>query len=111
VLDLPRTMERLETLGVPVIGYRTAELPAFYHGRSGIPLVCRIETPEEAARIMRAQFDHLSEGGMLVVQPPPEDFAQDPEVVRALIQTALERARVAQVRGRNVTPFLLSALD
>lgn len=111
VLDLPRTMERLETLGVPVVGYRTAELPAFYHGKSGIPLVCRIEGPEEAARIMRAQLDVLEEGGLLLVQGPPEAFAQDPEVVRALIQAALERARVAGIRGRNVTPYLLSALD
>src|SRR5947209_12436800 len=59
VLDLPRTMERLETIGVPVVGFRTAELPAFYHGKSGIPLVCRIESPDEAARIMHAQFDLL----------------------------------------------------
>lgn len=111
VLDLPRTIERLETLGVPVVGFQTAELPAFYHAKSGIPLVCRIETPEEAALIMHAQFDHLAEAGLLVVQPPPEAFAQDAEFVRALIQAALERARVAGVRGRNVTPFLLSALD
>jgi pseudouridine-5'-phosphate glycosidase len=111
VLDLPRTIERLETIGVPVVGFRTAELPAFYHGRSGIPLVCRIESPDEAARIMQAQFDRLHEGGVLVVQPPPDAFAQDPEVTKALIQAALERARVAGIRGRNVTPFLLAALD
>lgn len=111
VLDLPRTMERLETLGVPVIGYRTAELPSFYHGKSGIPLVCRVDSPDEAAKILQAQVDRLGGAGLLVVQPPPAAFAQDPEVVRALIQAALERARVAGVHGRSVTPFLLAALD
>lgn len=111
VLDLQKTMERLETLGVPVLGYRTAELPAFYHARSGIPLVCRVESTEEIARVMVAQLDRLAGAGMLVVQPPPPDFAQDPEVVRALIQGALERARAAGIHGRSVTPFLLTALD
>ncbi|MCK6546128.1 pseudouridine-5'-phosphate glycosidase [Myxococcota bacterium] len=111
VLDLPKTMERLETLGVPVIGYRTSELPAFYHGKSGLPLVCRIDGADEIARVMHAQLDRLSLGGLLVVQPPPAEFAQDPEVVRALITGALERARAAGVHGRSVTPFLLSALD
>lgn len=111
VLDLPRTMERLETLGVPVIGFRTQELPAFYHAKSGLPLVCRVETPEEAARLMDAQFDRLKGCGLLVVQPPPEDYALDAEMVRAMIQAALERARTANVRGRSITPFLLSALD
>jgi pseudouridine-5'-phosphate glycosidase len=111
VLDLPKTMERLETLGVPVIGYRTSELPAFYHGKSGLSLVCRIDAAEEIARVMHAQLDRLSLGGLLVVQPPPAEFAQDPEVVRALIHGALERARSAGVHGRSVTPFLLSALD
>ncbi len=111
VLDLPRTMERLETLGVPVIGFRTQELPAFYHAKSGLPLVCRVETPEEAARLMEAQFDRLEGCGLLLVQPPPEDYALDAEMVRAMIQAALERARTANVRGRSITPFLLSALD
>jgi pseudouridylate synthase len=111
VLDLPKTMERLETLGVPVLGYKTAELPAFYHAKSGIPLAFRVESPDDAARVMVAQFDRLGGGGVLVVQPPPQEFAQDPELVRALIQAALERARTAGVHGRSVTPFLLSALD
>jgi pseudouridine-5'-phosphate glycosidase len=111
VLDLPRTMERLETLGVPVLGFKTQELPAFYHAKSGIPLVCRVETAEEIARIMDAQFDRLEGGGILVVQPPPAEYAQDPEMVRALIQAALERARTQNIRGRSITPFLLSALD
>src|SRR5215470_406817 len=65
VLDLPRTMERLETLGVPVVGFRTQELPAFYHAKGGIPLVCRVETPEEIARLMDAQYDRLGGAGIL----------------------------------------------
>jgi pseudouridine-5'-phosphate glycosidase len=111
VLDLPRTMERLETLGVPVVGYRTGELPAFYHAQGGIPLACRIESPQEAARIMRAQIDQLRAGGMLVVQPPPPEFARDPDDVGRLIDAALARAKSEDVQGRAVTPFLLAALD
>jgi pseudouridine-5'-phosphate glycosidase len=111
VLDLPRTIERLETLGVPVIGYKTQELPAFYYAKSGIPLVCRVEAPDEAARLLEAQVDRLGGAGLLIVQPPPDALAQDPELVRALIHAALERARAANIRGRSITPFLLNALD
>jgi pseudouridine-5'-phosphate glycosidase len=111
VLDLPRTMERLETLGVPVIGFRTDELPAFYHAKSGLALTARVDTAEDGARIMRAQLDLVGAGGLLLVQAPPEDVAQKPEVVSRLIEDALEEARAARIRGRGVTPFVLAALD
>lgn len=111
VLDLPRTLERLETLGVPVLGFGTAELPAFYHGRSGLPVTCRVDSPAVVARIMAVQFEQLAAGGLLVAQPPPPAQAQDPAKVDALIEAALAAAAEAGVRGRAVTPFLLGALD
>lgn len=110
VLDLPKTLERLETLGVPVLGYRTDELPAFYHGASGLPVTARVDSPEHVAQVMAAQLDVLAGGGLLVTQPPPAADAQDPEQVDRLIAAALAAAEAKGVRGRAVTPFLLSAL-
>jgi pseudouridine-5'-phosphate glycosidase len=111
VLDLPRTMERLETLGVPVIGYRTRELPAFYHAHSGIALAHGTDDLGVVADVVRLQLDVLRAGGVLVVQPPPVALAQDPARVDALIEAALSEARAAGVRGAAITPFLLSRLD
>lgn len=111
VLDLPKTLERLETLGVPVLGFGTDALPAFYHGQSGLPVTAQVDSPEVVAQMMGVHFDQLSEGGLLVAQPPPADQAQDPGVVDALITDALKAADVAGVRGREVTPFLLGALN
>lgn len=111
VLDLPRTLERLETLGVPVLGYGTSELPAFYHARSGLPVSHRVDTPDAVAAILGAQFDQLMGGGVLVCQPPPASEAQAPDRVDALIADALAAAEASGVRGRAVTPFLLGALD
>ncbi len=111
ILDLPRTVERLETLGVPIIGFQTNELPAFYHGRGGLPVTARVDTVEALAGIVSVQLDRLDAGGLLVVQAPPEAVAQDPVKVDVLIEAALQRAAAQGVRGRAVTPFLLSALD
>ncbi len=110
VLDLPRTLERLETLGVPVLGYGTDELPAFYHAHSGLKLTVRYDNPEDVAKVMGAQFDRLEGGGLLVMQPPPAELAQDPEVVNKLIEEALSEAEQQGISGRAVTPFLLSTL-
>jgi len=109
VLDLPKTMERLETLGIPVLGYDTDELPAFYHARSGLPVTARMSSPEAVARVLAVQRD-LGGGGVLVAQPPPADRAQDPAVVDRLIGDALSAADAAGVKGREVTPFLLATL-
>lgn len=111
VLDLPRTLERLETLGVPVVGFRTSSLPSFYHGQSGLSLPCSVDREEDVARIAIARFDGLSEGGLLVVRPPPDDVALEPARVERLMGEALEEAARAGIRGRDLTPFLLSALD
>jgi pseudouridine-5'-phosphate glycosidase len=110
VLDLPRTAERLETLGVPIVGFGTRELPAFYHGRSGVPLEHATDDVATLARIAHQRFDVLGEGGVLVVQPPPAALAQDPTVIDGHIDDALAEANARGIRGARITPFLLAEL-
>lgn len=107
VLDLPRTAERLETLGVPVVGYRCDELPAFYYARSGLSLTIRVESTTEIAAMVGAQLDHVG-GGILVVQPPPR--AIEASVIEAQIEDAVASAARQGIRGGDVTPHLLAAL-
>ena len=108
VLDLPKTLEALETLGVPVIGYGTDELPAFYVRSSGLRLPYRVDDPAAAARIARIQLDRGA--GMLVCVPIPETSALPREELEREIDAALAAAERAGVRGSAVTPFLLSEL-
>jgi pseudouridine-5'-phosphate glycosidase len=109
ILDLPATAEALETLGVPAIGWRTGEMPAFYCERSGVPLEHRVEGAAAAARLLRLHWDRLGRAeGVLVLVPPPEPMAR--ETVEAAIAAALEEARARSVRGKAVTPFLLDAV-
>ncbi len=109
ILDLPRTSELLETLGVPVIGFRTDELPAFYSRESGLPVSCRADSEAEIAAILAAHFA-LGLGGALVVVPPPAGHAMERAVIEARITEALEAASAANVTGKAVTPFLLAHL-
>ena len=111
ILDLPATVERLETLGVTVIGYRTDEFPGFFTSRSGLALTARADTPAEIAAAYRASRALGRPGAILVVQPPPADFALNAEVVETAVTLALAEARAAGVRGAGVTPFLLAAVD
>lgn len=113
ILDLPATLEYLETLGVPVVGLGTGELPAFYSASSGLPLAARADTPAEVARIWRAQRDLVAvaaPGGMLLCVPPPAEVALPRDEVEEAIARALARAEGAWVRGPAVTPFLLAAM-
>ena len=107
VLDLPKTLERLETLGVPVVGYRTRDLPAFYSASSGVPLSAWSESESELARVF-AHHRELFGGGMLVVQPPPAKVAWPRSEIDGLITEALETAEKEGIVGARVTPFLLS---
>jgi pseudouridine-5'-phosphate glycosidase len=110
ILDLPRTVEVLETLGVLVIGYRTAEFPAFYTGNSGVVLDHRVDTPAELAAIARARWDELEAGGILICNPIPEAAALDATSIDIAIATALAEATAARISGKQLTPFLLSRL-
>jgi pseudouridine-5'-phosphate glycosidase len=109
ILDLPRTAELLESLGVLVVGYRTAELPAFYCRGSGVRLDHRVERPAEIARVLRRRLE-LAQGGVLVANPIPPAHAIPDGEVAVLIAAALAEAERAGVRGKAVTPFLLAKL-
>jgi pseudouridine-5'-phosphate glycosidase len=109
VLDLPKTMEALETAGVPVIGVGTDELPSFYSRGSGLPLEHRVNDAATAARIVQARLA-LGQGGIVFAQPPPEEVALPRAEVELHIAAALAEAERQNVRGKAVTPFLLSDL-
>lgn len=111
ILDLPRTMEVLETLGVPVIGYRTEELPAFHSRRSGIKLDIVAESTDEVARIARTHWDMGFRSGLLVTLPVPEAYEIAYEEMDALCRSALEEAARAGIRGKPMTPFMLAKLE
>jgi pseudouridine-5'-phosphate glycosidase len=108
VLDLPATVERLETLGITVVGYRTSEFPGFHYASTGIPVPARQDTVAGIVATYRAQRALNHAGAVLVVQPPPE--ALDRGVVEQGIETALARASEARIRGAATTPWLLSEL-
>jgi len=108
ILDLGLTLEYLETKGVPVIGYGTEELPAFYTRQSGFGVDYRVDSPEELASIFRAQRELEYRGGMLVTNPIPEAYSMDKAVIDDAIARALAAAEEAGVKGKEVTPFLLA---
>jgi pseudouridine-5'-phosphate glycosidase len=110
ILDLPRTAETLETLGVLLLGVRTSELPAFYTPWSGVPLEHRVETADEVAAVLEARWA-LGQGGVLVCNPIPPEAALDPTFVDGIIAAALTSADRAGVRGKALTPYLLGELE
>jgi pseudouridylate synthase len=107
ILDLPLTLEWLETHGVPVLGFGTDTFPAFYSRSSGLPVDARCDTAEDAAQIIRAKFDLGLPGGVLIGVPIPEDYAVAPEDIEPAIQQALKMAEAKNIRGKAITPFLL----
>jgi pseudouridine-5'-phosphate glycosidase len=107
ILDLPRTLETLETLGVPVIGFRTTELPAFYTRSSGLLLELSVESVEEIARLLHHHFA-LQPGGVLIANPIPKAHALDRELVERSVEAALQDAEARKIRGKALTPHLLS---
>ena len=110
ILDLGLTLEYLETKGVPVIGYGTEELPAFYTRRSGFKVDYRIDTPEELAAAFRAKMEMGLGGGMLVTNPIPEEYSMDPEIINAAIDRAIEESVEQGIKGKETTPFLLARI-
>ena len=108
ILDLGLTLEYLETKGVPVIGFGTEELPAFYTRHSGFKVDYRIDTPEELAAAFKAKMDCGLKGGMLVTNPIPEEFSMPKEVIDKAIDQALREMDEAGIHGKQCTPFLLA---
>ena len=110
ILDLGLTLEYLETHGVPVIGYGTKELPAFYTRRSGFGVDYEIDTPEELAAAFHVQRELEFKGGMLVTNPIPEEFSMDADVINKAIDEAVEEAKAQGIHGKATTPFLLAKI-
>ena len=108
ILDLGLTLEYLETKGVPVIGYGTDELPAFYTRHSGFGVDYRADSPEELAAMFKAQRGLGLKGGMLVTNPIPEEYSMDKEVIDKAIDQALAECKAQGVHGKETTPFLLA---
>jgi len=111
ILDLPRTLEALEALSVPVVGYRMREFPAFYTNRSGLMLEHQVDGPEQAAKLLRARWEQLGEWGVVFANPVPDSSEADPEVINRAIEAALRVAHERGVRGKELTPFLLSEVS
>jgi pseudouridine-5'-phosphate glycosidase len=108
ILDLPATLELLETRRVPVVGLGTDEMPAFYATSSGLPLAHRVDTPAAAAETVAAHLGLPGAGGILLVQPPPAELALDANEVEEWITEAISAAAAGNLRGGAVTPFVLS---
>ena len=108
ILDLGLTLEYLETKGVPVIGYGTDELPAFYTRKSGFGVDYRVDSPTELADFFRAQRQLDYKGGMLVTNPIPEEYQMDKSVIDNAIEHALDECRELGIKGKETTPFLLA---
>jgi pseudouridine-5'-phosphate glycosidase len=110
ILDLPLTLEVLETQGVPIIGMGTDELPAFYTRRSGLPIDVRVDTPEDAASIVRAAHNIGAQHGILITVPVPEPEELQPKEAQSVIQEAIQKAEEQGVHGKNITPFVLERI-
>lgn len=107
ILDIPATLEVLETYGVPVIGYQTDEFPAFYSVSSGIAVSVRANSASEVAALAQAHWELDLPGSILVAVPPPIEVALDTDIIEAAIREALGEAQKMNIRGQSVTPFLL----
>lgn len=111
ILDLPGTLEYLETVGVPVIGYQTDEFPAFYSRESGLRVSARADSPEEIAQIAKTHWELGFKSAILVTAPPPVDVAIPQKQIEGAIEQALDEAKAQNVRGQAITPFLLSRVS
>ena len=110
ILDLPLTLEYLETMGVPVLGYQTEELPAFYTAHSGLKVDYRLEDAKEAAKVMREKELNGLSGGILITNPIPEKYSMDKKVIDDAIEKALKMMNEQGIKGKETTPFLLKTI-
>jgi pseudouridylate synthase len=108
ILDINLTLEFLETHGVPVVGYQTDELPAFYTSKSGFKVDYRVDSPEELAKAIKAKWDLNLQGGVIVANPIPKAYEMDPKVIEQVISEAVRQQVAAGVKGKESTPFLLA---
>lgn len=111
ILDLPATLERIESLGITLVGYRTDEFPGFFTASTGLRVPARVETAADVAALLRHARALGRPGAVLVVQPPPTESALPADLVERSVAEALAQARVAGVRGAGATPFLLAAVE
>jgi pseudouridine-5'-phosphate glycosidase len=111
ILDIGLTLEYLETKGVPILGYQTDEFPAFFTRQSGFKVYYRIDTPKEVAAVLKVKNDLSMQSGMLVANPIPEKYAMDYEYINSKINEALEKANQLNIAGKDITPFLLDAIQ
>ena len=111
ILDLPLTLEALETQGVPILGYQTDVLPSFYSRRTDLPIDQLIDSAEEAAKVIRAADEIGAEHGILVAVPVPADQALPPDIAEAAILQATQEAEVMGIAGKSVTPFILNRVS
>ena len=110
ILDLPLTLEVLETKGVPVLGYGTEELPAFYTRTSGLKVDARIDSPKEAAEVILAKRTLGLDGGILITNPIPEEYSMDPAEINQVIDEAIAEMDAKGIKGKECTPFLLARI-
>ncbi|MPN42014.1 Pseudouridine-5'-phosphate glycosidase [bioreactor metagenome] len=108
ILDIGLTLEYLETKGVPVVGFNTDELPAFYTRKSGFKVDYRVDTEANLAKALKAKWDLGLNGGVVVANPIPEKYAMDFDVITNAITNAVKEAEEKGIKGKESTPFLLS---
>ena len=111
ILDLGLTLEYLETKGVPVLGYQTEELPAFYTRKSGFKVDYRMDSPKELADAFTAKLDLGLKGGILVTNPIPEEYAMDYDTINNAINAAIDKMNNLGIHGKETTPFLLNEIQ
>lgn len=110
ILDIPKTLELLESLGVPVLGYQTEEFPSFYTRTSGCRVNAKVDSPAEIAKIIHAKGQLGLKGGILIANPIPKEEALESQLVEAWIRDALKEAQVKKISGKEITPFLLAQI-
>jgi len=111
ILDIGLTLEYLETYGVPVVGFQTDEMPAFYTRESGFRVDYRADSPEEIARALRAKWDIGLDGGMIIANPIPPEYEMDYGAVTKAIDQAIDEAEKAGIKGKESTPYLLNRVE
>ena len=110
ILDIGLTLEYLETMGVPVLGMRTQDFPAFYCRRSGFSVDYALQDEAEAARVMKAKWEAGLKGGLIIANPVPEEYAMDSDQMAKIIDEAVAESREKGIKGKKITPFLLARI-